>query len=317
MPHRPRARAPRLGEEHRQPLERQHQAQRAPRAAGNERPAGQWAPAGSTISPRQSRRDIAARARSASAISSSPSAITNAIDFGVRPCNRPCRSSSVGKAAARNTGHLGDLQRRLERDAVVGTAPGHDDGIHVGQRRHERPGGLGGLLDDRCQRRRRSSPRMPARRAIRRLTKSIANEPVKPLVFGPTGSSPTGRSSTCAPQDASGPFGAAVIARVRRPAASAAFAARIDVALAPLCDSTITSGFDAESPISATKSSGSWTPTGPRRAATKRGRATCSALNDDPEPTSATPSKGDQAATLPRTHARPRRCGRAQPAARG
>jgi hypothetical protein len=84
------------------------------------------------------------------------------------------------------------------------------------------------------------------------------------------------------------------------PAVTAARAASIALVLAPLCDSTMTSGGDRRSGISARKSCGSCTSTGPRRAATKAGRATCKALKEDPAPTSAMPSKEDGAQVDPK-----------------
>jgi hypothetical protein len=124
----------------------------------------------------------------------------------------------------------------------------------------------------------------------------MAVDPRKPLVFGPTGSSPTGMTRTSALVCASGASGDAVIASVARPAPMAASAAAMDVVLAPLCDSTTTRGRVVAWRSSAMKSSGSCTITGPRRAVTKCGRATCKALKEEPEPTSAMPSTpaGDQ-----------------------
>ena len=89
---------------------------------------------------------------------------------------------------------------------------------------------------------------------------------------------------------ASADAGDAVNTSTGRPAPVAALAAAIEVVLAPLCDSTTTSGRVVMAGSSAAKSSGSQTTTGPRRAATKRGRATVSALKDEPEPTSTMPS---------------------------
>ena len=86
---------------------------------------------------------------------------------------------------------------------------------------------------------------------------SVAIEPRKPLVFGPIGSSPTASTNGDAPNEAKGASGDAVMTRTAKPASIAVLTAAIEVVLAPLCDSAMTSGVVVRAGNSAAKSSGS------------------------------------------------------------
>ena len=180
-------------------------------------------------------------------------------DRGVTPCRRPCSSSSVGNSRSRNAGHLGDLQRRFERNAEIRPPPRDDDRV-----RHRRVTGRSNSAASRACSISGASMCRPSSRRCRRAQRLGEDEQHRHRAQEALGLRPhrlvadgQAKQWRCPIAPAVSPW-RAVMQQRRQPGPDcAACAAAIEVVLAPLCDSTITSGLVVRSGNSATKSSGS------------------------------------------------------------